>query len=238
MNKYFKENINIKSELKVMNQSNDVAEIYIYGAIGGWFSETNANTIKQKLEEIKAKTISVFINSPGGDVFDSVAIHNLLVRHDATINVHIDGLAASGASLIAMAGDTITMPVNAQLMIHNAWTFTGGNKHELRKVANDLESIDKSVLATYMKRFKGSKEELQVLLDAETFLDAEQAIALGLADEVVEEVEKEDEEETNVDEDLTSKQNAILQKFSASANKVDSEQTKEQYKNFFDLFKN
>lgn len=251
MNEHFERLFNFKSELKVLNKTKESADIYMYGPISN-FSNLNSKVIKNELENINAETINVFINSPGGDVFESVAIYNLLKRADAKIHVFIDGLAASGASLIAMAGDKVSMPKNSQMMIHNAWAFAGGDKHELRKVANDLESIDKSVLNSYMDRFIGSKEDLQVLLDAETFLDAEQAIALGLADDEEEkkddEVEESDdkeieddetteqtddiEEEKEDEEELKEKQNAILHRF------VAMKRSEEKQFNFLDLFKN
>jgi ATP-dependent Clp protease protease subunit len=94
-------------------------------------------------------TINLYVNSPGGSVFEGIAIHNMLKRHKAKVNVHVDALAASIASVIAMAGDTIFMPKNSMLMIHNPWTFQLWKcSSELRKVADDLDRIGSSIMQT------------------------------------------------------------------------------------------
>jgi ATP-dependent Clp protease protease subunit len=133
-------------------------------------------------------TINLYVNSPGGSVFEGIAIHNMLKRHKAKVNVHVDGLAASIASVIAMAGDTIFMPKNAMLMIHNAWTITYGNAAELRKAADDLDRISQSSMQTYLQKAgdKLTAEKLQELLDAETWLSADEAFAYGFCDVVQE----------------------------------------------------
>ncbi|PFW52681.1 peptidase S14 [Bacillus cereus] len=181
-------------------ESNE-ADMYLYGSIGsGWFADISSRDIRYKLESIKAETINVHINSPGGDVFESIAIHNLLKNNSATINIHIDGLAASGASVIAMAADKVIMPKNTMLMIHKAWTVAAGNSDGLRKIANDLEKIDTAVTESYTSRFVGERSELETLLAEETWLTAEECLALGLCDEIVDEIEvKED------DDDLSEK---------------------------------
>ncbi|WP_369404749.1 head maturation protease, ClpP-related [Piscibacillus salipiscarius] len=179
--------------------------------MGGWFSETSAREIRRKINAIEADDIHVHINSPGGDVFDSVAIHNQLKKHRANVTIHIDGLAASGASVIAMAGDHIEMPGNAMMMIHNAWTFAAGNAKKLRKIADDLSKIDAGpVKASYLNRFVGEEKELIKLLEEETFLTAEECLAFGFADEIVEDIEL--EEETQEEE---SAKNQLLAKYAA-----------------------
>jgi enoyl-CoA hydratase/carnithine racemase len=112
----------------------------------------------------------------------------MLKRHKAKINVHVDALAASIASVIAMAGDTIFMPKNSMLMVHNAWTFAWGNAAELRKTADDLDRISNSSKQSYLQKSNGkiTDEKLQELLDAETWLSADEALEYGLCD-VVEE---------------------------------------------------
>lgn len=214
MNEILKKYMNMQSRFEVKNETTESATIYIYGSIGGWFSETNAKEIRRKLNGIEAQEIHVHINSPGGDVFDSIAIHNLLKNHKAKITIHIDGLAASGASLIAMAGDKIIMPKNTMLMIHNAWTYTAGNAKALRKVADDLDKIDTSVTETYMSRFVGEREELKQLLSDETFLTAEEALALGLCDEISDEIEIEEEKV----EVIENSKDQIVAKYAVSVN--------------------
>ena len=166
------------------------AKLYIYGPIGGFFfSENTGNNIRQKLEDTKVGTINVHINSPGGSAFEGVAISNLLKNHKAKIVIHIDGIAASAASVIAMAGDEVIMPENTMMMIHRASTVEWGNAAAFEKTAKDLRKIDTALAASYKKRFIGEEGELDQLLDDETYLTAEEAVAFGLADVVGDEIE-------------------------------------------------
>lgn len=187
----------IDKRFEVFNKAeNKEADMYLYGSIGsGWFADISSKDVKYQLSKLEdVKKINIHLNSGGGDVFESIAIHNLLKNHKAEIIIHIDGLAASGASVIAMAGDKVIMPKNAMLMIHNAWTFAAGNSKELRKIADDLEKIDTAVTESYTTRFVGERAELEQLLSDETWLTAEESLALGLADEIVNEVKKEETE--------------------------------------------
>lgn len=171
-----------------VNDEGEKPVIHIQGFIGAdWFIEGNTDTkVKRILDGLgDQKEIDVVINSNGGDVFQGIAIGNLLKENKAKINMIINGIAASAASIIAMAGDTIQIYSNAQLMIHRASTFDGGNVDDFRRIADQLDSIDKSVKASYMNRFNGSVDELQELLVAETFMDAETALSKGLVDEII-----------------------------------------------------
>lgn len=165
------------------------ADINIYGPIVSYVwgdEEVSASTFKQELDDLgDVSTINLYINSPGGSVFEGITIHNMLVRHKADINVHIDGVAASIASVIAMAGK-IHMPKNSMLMIHNPWTFAMGNAKELRKQADDLDRIANSAIQTYLEKSgeKLDEQTLIQLLDEETWLSADDAFKYGLADEV------------------------------------------------------
>jgi ATP-dependent Clp protease protease subunit len=166
----------------------DAGELLLYGPISStswWGDEV---TPKQFADDLKAlgdiSELTVYMNSEGGDVFAGQAIYSMLKRHKAHVTVHVDGLAASIASLIAMAGDTVVMPKNAMMMVHNPWTFAYGNSAELRKMADDLDVIRESMLATYTAKTGLSNEEVIALLDAETWLTAEDAVAKGFADEV------------------------------------------------------
>lgn len=172
--------------------NNDEADVYIDGEIVTdeyLDSDTSASGFRDALKEIgDVKTINLHINSPGGSVFEGTAIFNMLKNSRAFINVYVDGLAASIASVIAMAGDKIYMPANAMMMIHNPWVVCEGNADELRKMADDLEKIGSLSTDTYVKRSNGkaNAEEIQNLMDEETWLTAKEAVELGLADEVVE----------------------------------------------------
>lgn len=192
----------MQPKMAVEKTKSDEYKLTIYGAIGSWYRETSAEDVSEELKYLAAdaKVIHVHIHSPGGDAFDGVAIHNLLKNHSAEIIVHVDGYACSAASVIAMAGDKIIMPSNTMLMVHQASTFAWGNADNLEKTAKDLRKIDTALRATYQSRFKGTEDELFQMLADETWLTAEEAVALGFADEVVTEVEipseeKEDQEE-------------------------------------------
>lgn len=191
-NEALKPFLNIKSEFKA-EVNGEEATLYIYGDIGdSWFGESvSASDVKEFLDSTTAQIIHVNINSLGGDMFDSLAIHNQLKRHDAKIIINIDGIAASGASVIAMAGDQVNMPNTSMLMIHNAWTFAFGNAIDFRKAADDLDKIGETLIESYLSRFTGSREELIQLLDDESFLTAAESVVFGLADAELEEVEEE-----------------------------------------------
>ncbi|PEL93559.1 Clp protease ClpP [Bacillus wiedmannii] len=175
--------------------SSNSADIFIYGDIVRWVWEdyfpedVSSNTFKDDLDALgEVSTLNLHVNSPGGSVFEGIAIYNMLKRHKAKVNVYIDALAASIASVIAMAGDTIYMPKNSMLMIHNPWTWTEGNAAELRKAADDLDRIGNSSKQTYLQKVgdKLTDEKLQEMLDAETWLSADEAFEYGLCD-VIEE---------------------------------------------------
>lgn len=175
-----------------MSADKKLADVFIYGEIVSYQwdeSDTTATSFKKELDNLgDIADINLYINSPGGSVFEGVAIHNMLKRHKAAVTVHVDALAASIASVIAMAGDTIVMPKNSMLMIHNPWTFAMGNAAELRKVADDLDRIGGSAFQTYIQKAgdKLSETKLQEMLDAETWLSADEAYEFGLCD-IVEE---------------------------------------------------
>jgi ATP-dependent Clp protease, protease subunit len=179
-------------EIKMSADGSNSADIFIYGDIVSYQwdeTDTSAASFKKDLDAVgDVDTINLYINSPGGNVFEGVAIHNMLKRHKSKINVYVDALAASIASVIAMAGDTIHMPKNAMLMIHNPWTVAYGNAAELRKVADDLDRIGHSVKQTYLQKAgdKLTEEKLQEMLDAETWLSADEAYEYGLCDVVLE----------------------------------------------------
>ncbi|WP_404457434.1 head maturation protease, ClpP-related [Bacillus sp. RC250] len=197
--------LNLKRDISFEAKGDNEYKLTVYGSIGGWFSENNAEAVRRKIQDVKAEKIHVHINSGGGSAFDGVAICNQLKQHSAEIIVHIDGWAASAASVIAMAGDKIIMPSNTMMMIHQASTFEYGNADVFEKTARDLRKIDSALSASYKKRFVGTDEELKQLLKDETWLTAEEAVALGLADEIADEIEiddTQDDEEVEVVENL------------------------------------
>lgn len=187
--------VELEKKFWSMTKNENNADIYIFGEIvtSGyeWYeSDVSASGFQKDLKGLgEVDTINLHINSPGGSVFDGIAIYQMLVQHKAKINVYIDGLAASIASVIAMAGDNIYIPKNAMLMVHNPWTMAVGNASELRKQADDLDKIGQSMQESYLSKTSGKldQETLQKLLDDETWLSADDAVTYGFADEVLEE---------------------------------------------------
>ncbi len=175
----------------VDNEEQEEADLFIYGDIvdfAWWEDDVSANDIRKKLNETNAKTINVHINSLGGDTFTGVAIYNLLKAKSKTAKIitYVDAIAASAASIIAMAGDKIIMPSNTLMMIHNCWTLSIGNANELRKTASDMDKIMDAVIQCYLSKIKITEEELRALLDDETYLTAQEALEKGFCDEVLE----------------------------------------------------
>lgn len=169
--------------------ANGAATIYIYGPIGSsWWSDAgvSADQFRKDLTALgKVKTIDVRINSEGGDVFDGQAIYTLLVQHEATVTVHIDGLAASAASFIAMAGNTIEVAESAFVMIHNASGMCFGGADEMRKTADLLEMTNGNIQSIYAARTKNTTADLKQWMDAETWWSGKEAVERGFADKLV-----------------------------------------------------
>jgi ATP-dependent Clp protease, protease subunit len=134
----------------------------------------------------KDKDVVVNINSPGGDFFEGAAIYNLLAAHEGKVTVNVIGLAASAASFIAMAGDTIRISQVGFLMVHNAWSIVVGNRHDLAQAIPALEAFDGSMRELYAARTGMDQEEVGKLMDAETWINAKDAIDKGFASEVIE----------------------------------------------------
>lgn len=161
----------------------DHAEIFIYEAIGGWFG-VEASSFVKELAELDVKNIVLRVNSPGGSVYDGVAIMNALRRHPANITASIDGLAASAASFIVQAADEVVMGRGSEMMIHDALTYTVGNAAELAKDAEHLDRISDTIAGLYAERAGGTKEEWRDAMREETWYSAEEAVSAGLADSV------------------------------------------------------
>lgn len=187
--------------------SGNSAVLYLHGAVGDyWFEESiTTQSVRDQLEGFEGDEIELHINSHGGDMFVGIAIKNYLANRPEKVTAYIDGIAASAASIIAMGADKIIMPADTQMMIHNPWTYAGGNAKELRKVAEQLEVAQTSLEETYMARFVGERSELQALLDAETFLTADQALQFGLADAVLLKNESVDSNDADVVAGLMAK---------------------------------
>lgn len=174
------------------------AEVFIYDEIGGSFG-VDANEFIQDLQGIKADNLVVRINSPGGSVIDAVAIYNALVQHPANVLTRVDSMAASAASIVAMAGDTIEMMVGSQLMIHDAMSAEMGNAKELRELAKWLDMQSDNIASIYAARGTKTADEWRALMLAETWMFADEAVELGLADSVYTRAVKKAFEDAGID---------------------------------------
>lgn len=162
----------------------DEAVVRIYDEI--WWLGVNAQDLARDLDAITAPSIRVEINSPGGDVWDGIAIYNALRNHPARVTTRVDGIAASIASVIAQAGDTRIMVTGSQMMIHNAWGMTVGDRTDHTDMAAVLEQQDEVIASIYASRSGLPAEGFRALMDAETWMTADAAVDAGLADEVLE----------------------------------------------------
>lgn len=158
------------------------AEISIHDEIGMW--GVTAKDFISQMQATDAKSITLTINSPGGSVFDALAIYNALRSSEAEVTVKVLGIAASAASLIAMAGDKIVMPENTFMMVHNPLTGAYGNAADMRELADVLDKIANSLISTYVARTGQTEDKVRELLDAESWLTAAEAVELGFADEL------------------------------------------------------
>ena len=160
--------------------------ITIYDVIGEDWWTGGGFTLKRAAAALRSigsgKDVVVNINSPGGDMFEGIAIYNLLAAHQGKVVVNVMGLAASAASIIAMAGDEILMGEGAQLMIHNSWGMVVGNRHDLAAAAETFAGFDQSLADIYHARTGMKMAEIVKLMDAETFMRADDAVAGGFAD--------------------------------------------------------
>ena len=179
----------------VKNEEEKTAELILYGSIGSdeYWDDISDKVFKQDIENLgDVENITLHINSPGGSVFSAVAIANTLKNHKAKITANIDGLAASAATIITSACDTVRMPKNALFMVHNPITFAYGNNQDMQKTLEMLNKVKNSIIETYLNKAKTDKETLSELMDNETWMSAEEAKEYGFVDEILDEsVEKE-----------------------------------------------
>ncbi|MBO9158993.1 MAG: Clp protease ClpP, partial [Escherichia coli] len=171
------------SWFRMQASNNSEADIFIYDEIGYW-----GVTAKQFVNDLRAlgdiTHINLHINSPGGDVFDGIAIYNALKHHGAAITVHIDGLAASMASVIAMVGNPVIMPENTMMMIHKPWGFAGGDATDMRDYADLLDKVESVLIPAYAQKTGKSTEEIAAMLEDETWMSGSECLEKGFADQV------------------------------------------------------
>jgi len=157
--------------------------ITIYGVIGeDWYGEgVTVKRIDAALRAIGDREVTVYINSPGGDMFEGIAIYNRLREHSQMVTTKVLGMAASAASIVYLAGKKREVASSAFLMIHNCWTFLSGNRHYLRDVSDDMEEFDAAMADLYAETSGQSVEDMAELMDDETFIRGKRAVELGLA---------------------------------------------------------
>ena len=164
------------------------AEILIYDEIGRnmWGEGIDPAEFVKELAALDVATLDVRINSVGGYVFDGLAIFNALDRHPATVTTHVDGMAASIASIVALAGEEVRIAENAFMMIHNPWGCECGDAHDMRKMGEILDTLAGSLVDIYVAKTGKSEEVIRAMMDAETWFNSEEALDVGLVDEVEE----------------------------------------------------
>lgn len=191
------------SKIEVKALAADTAEMLIYSEIGYW--GITAQDFKTALDGITASTINVRINSPGGDVFDGLAIYNSLKAHPATINTFVDGWAASAAAFIMLAGDTVSMAENSMAMIHKAWGVGIGNADDMLALNGVLNKIDGQIAGMYAAKTGKTPDECLASMAAETWFTAAEAKDYGLIDCVVPDDPGEDQETSDDEATMASR---------------------------------
>ena len=174
--------------IRAAAESEEERTISVYDVIGMdfWTGEgVTAKRVAGALRSMGPGPVTVNINSPGGDMFEGLAIYNLLREHDGEVTVKVLGLAASAASIIAMAGDTVQIARAGFLMVHNCWGCVCGNRHDLREIADTIEPFDRAMASIYAARTGEKTDAMSKLMDAETWIGGEAAIEDGFADELL-----------------------------------------------------
>ncbi len=161
--------------------------ISIFDVIGAdyWGEGVTASRIAGALRSLGGADVTVNINSPGGDMFEGLAIYNLLREYDGKVTVKVLGLAASAASIIAMAGDDVQIGRGAFLMIHNCWVYAMGNRHDLAQIATDMEPFDKAMSDIYQARSGLDADTVDAMMDGETYIGGSEAVEKGFADSLL-----------------------------------------------------
>ncbi|TXH84825.1 MAG: Clp protease ClpP [Rhizobium sp.] len=196
------------SEKPLAAVADDENTVTIYDVIGedmwtgGGFT---AKRMSAALRAIGKNDVTVKVNSPGGDMFEGIAIYNLLREHPAKVTIDVMGWAASAASIIAMAGDEIRMGLGTFMMVHNAWGVVVGNRHDMRDAAKLFDGFDAAIADIYEARTGMKRAAIEKLMDAETFMGPSQAVENGFADVVMEDLTAGSGEAKNMDRGLMAR---------------------------------
>ena len=205
----------------------NAGELFLYGEISDtswWGDEITPAQFQKELAALgDISTLDVYINSPGGDIFAGFSLYNILNRHPATKTVHIDGLAASAASVVAMAGDETLISPTGMIMIHNPMTYASGNKSDMEQAIRLLDEVKESIINAYARKTKLSRDKISGLMDEETWFNAEKALQLGFADGILFD-ESDDKNPTSMMYSVSKSRNAFLNKISADSSGTPIEQ--------------
>jgi ATP-dependent Clp protease protease subunit len=166
----------------------EATEMRLEGVISEdtWFGdEVTPKMFRDELKEHDGKSLTIWINSPGGDVFAASVIYTAIKERKGMTTVKIDGMAASAASVIAMAGDVVEMAPTAVMMIHNPWTLTIGDAEELKQTISVLNEVKETIINAYELKTGLTRDEISKLMDKETWMNAKKAVQLGFADRVL-----------------------------------------------------
>jgi len=190
--KLLADNRSAPRRFEVVNAAGDEATVYLYDAIdpndemAAWLGGIGPKAFITALNAIKAPVIHLRVNSPGGDVFAARAIEQAIKEHPSKVVAHIDGVAASAASFISLAADEVEIAKGAFFMIHNASTIAMGNASDFLETAALLEKVDASIVDTYVDVTGQDREKITAMMDAETWITAQEAVDLGFADRIAE----------------------------------------------------
>lgn len=177
---------NAKDWFRIENsvEDEDTTDVFVYDSIGGWFG-LYADDFIEAIGEVKSSKMNLRLNSPGGSVFEGIAIANAIRNHPANVTVYVDGLAASIASVIALAGDKVVMMPQSQFMVHNASGGCFGDATEMTKMADMLDKQSRNIAEAYAQHTGRPLAEWQAYMEAETWFTAAEAVEVGLADEAM-----------------------------------------------------
>lgn len=187
-----------KPEIRAASSEDNTIDMYdIIGE--GYFSDgVTVDMVSRALKKADGDDVVVNINSAGGDMFEGLAIYNVLNEYKGKVTVRVMGMAASAASIIAMAGDDIEIGESAFLMIHNAWSLAIGNKHDFAKASEDFAKFDKAMGSIYAKKTGKDNEEIAKMMDDETWISGKDAIEMGFATSLMgDDATKEDDTDKN-----------------------------------------
>lgn len=170
----------------IRDNTNGITEVFIYDEIGDdWLGNSvSAKTFINEISQVRSPEIHLRINSPGGSVFDAHAIHNALTRHPSNVTTFIDGLAASAASFVALAGQRVVMAKNALFMIHNPWGGVSGTADDMRQMADVLDKVKTTIVDIYQTKTGLPTEALSAAMNDETWYTADEAMRNGFVDEI------------------------------------------------------